>query len=189
MTTTVFQITDALLLLAVVDKTATGYSDAWQTPGGKTAATAVAADYPETDAFSCQITSGKLTSSKQSNTVDVPATFCGPASSRTQPGETRYTLDAEFLQDITVRDGWQAFLAANDATEAYFLLSLDGATNPPRAVGRVNLHDTGFGGAPRANLTDSVSFDCTRKPDRLFGRQGGARLITGTGAVTDIPAA
>lgn len=189
MTTTVFQITDALLLLAVVDKDAVGYTDAWQAPGGKTAATAGSADFPDADAFSCQITSGKLTASKQSTTVDVPATFCGPASSRVQPGETRYTLDAEFLQDITVRDGWQAFLAANDAAEAYFLLSLEGDnTNPPRAIGRVNLHDTGFGGAPRANLTDSVSFDCTRKPDRLFGRQGGGtRLITGAGAVTDTP--
>jgi len=87
-----------------------------------------------------------------------------------------------------VRDGWQAFLAANDATEAFFLLSLDGDTNPPRAIGRVNLHDTGFGGAPRANLTDSVSFDCTRKPDRLFGRNGAATLITGAGVVTQIPA-
>jgi len=189
MTTTVFQITDAMLLLTVVDKTATGYSDAWQAPGGKTAATTVAADFPETEAFSCQITSGKLTASKQSSTIDVPATFCGPSSSRVQPGETRYTLDAEFLQDITVREGWQAFLAANDASEAFFLLALDGATNPPRAVGRVNLHDTGFGGAPRANLTDTVSFDCTRKPDRLFGVDGAARLITGTGIVTEIPAA
>jgi hypothetical protein len=186
MTTTVFQITDAELLLVPVDKEAVGYADAWQAPGGKTAVTALAADFPDSEAFSCQITSGKLTASKQSNTVDVPATFCGPASSRVQPGVTRYTLDAEFLQDITVRDGWQAFLAANDAIEAYFLLSLDGTGNPPRAVGRVNLHDTGFGGAPRANLTDSVSFDCTRKPDRLFGTPGGGtRLITGAGVVTD----
>lgn len=186
----VFQITDATLALAVVDKTAVGYSDAWQAPGGKTATTTTLADFPDADSFSCQITSGRLTASKQSTTIDVPATFCGPASSRVQPGQTRYTLDADFLQDITVRDGWQAFLAANDASEAYFLLSLDGDTNPPRAVGRVNLHDTGFGGAPRANLTDSVSFDCTRKPDRLFGRAGGGtRLITGTGTVTDTPAA
>lgn len=188
MSTTVFQITDALLLLEPVDKLAVGYTDLWQSPGGKALNALTAADFPDADSFSCQITSGKLTSSKQSTTIDRPATFCGPASSTVQPGETRYTLDADFLQDIVIRDGWQAFLAQHDAEEAFFLLSLDGATNPPRAAGRVNLHDTGFGGAPRANLTDSVSFDCTRKPDRLFGRAGAATLITGAGVVTQIPA-
>jgi len=186
MATTVFQITDGLALLLPVDKTATGYADAWQAPGGKTAATAAAADYP-TGGFSCQITSGKLTASKQSSTIEVPATFCSPASSRVQPGETRYTLDLEFLQDVTVRDGFSAFLAENDAEEAYFLLGLNGGTTPPRAIGRVNLHDAGFGGAPRANLTDSVSFDCTRKPDRLFGVTGSTRLVTGTKVVTNTP--
>jgi len=188
MSTVVFQIEQALFLLSVIDKTVAGYSDTWQAPGGKTASTATAADYPESDSFSCQITSGRLAGSKQSTTVEVPATFCGPASSRVQPGQTRYTLDADFLQDVTVRDGISAFCAEHDAEEAYFLLGLNEGTAPPRAVGRVNLHDVGFGGAPRANLTDSVSFDCTRKPDRLFGTEGAAKLVTGDGTVTLIPA-
>ena len=183
----VFQVTEGIFALTVVDRTEVGYTDAWQAPGGKTAATAGLADFPEADSFSCQITSGKLTASKQSNTVDVPATFCAPASSRVQPGATRYTLDAEFLQDVTVRDGISAYLAEHDAEEAYFLLALDAGTNPPRAVGRCNLHDVGFGGAPRANLTDTVSFDCTRKPDRLFGVAGNTRLVSGTGTVTNTP--
>jgi hypothetical protein len=184
----VFQITDGILALTPVDRTETGYTDAWQAPAGRTAATATTADYTAGDAFSCQITSGRLAASKQSNTIDVPATFCAPASSRVQPAATRYTLDADFLQDVTVRDGFSAFCAEHDAEEAYFLLALDAGTNPPRAIGRVNIHDVGFGGAPRANLTDSVSFDCTRKPDRLFGVTGSTRLVTGTGAVTDTPA-
>lgn len=184
----VFQVTDGILAFTPVDRTATGYADTWQAPGGKTAATSGAADFTDGDSFSCQITSGKLTASKQSTTVDVPATFCSPASSRVQPAATRYTLDADFLQDVTVRDGFMAFCAEHDAEEAYFLLALDAGMNPPRAVGRVNIHDVGFGGAPRANLTDSVSFDCTRKPDRLFGTTGNTRLVTGTGTVTDTPA-
>jgi hypothetical protein len=184
----VFQIDDGIVALTPVDKDAVGYTDAWQAPAGHTAATAVLADYEDATNFGCQITSGRLAASKQSTTTDVPATFCAPGSQRSTAQLTSYTLDLEFLQDPVVRDGWLAFLAANDAVEAYFLLALDAGTNPPRAVGRINLHDTGFGGAPRANLTDTVSFDCTRKPDRLFGVAGNTRLITGAGVVTDTPA-
>ena len=183
----VFQITDGQAAFTPVDRAAVGYSDAWQAPGGKTAATSLLADYVDGDSFSCQVTSGRLTASKQSSTTEVPATFCSPASSRVQPATTRYTLDVAFLQDVTVRDGFMAFCAQFDAEEAYFLLALDAGTNPPRAVGRVNIHDVGFGGEPRANLTDTVSFDCTRKPDRLFGVAGSTRLITGTGTVTNTP--
>jgi len=184
----VFQIENGQVALTVVDRAAVGYTDAWQAPAGKTAATAALADYGDGQNFGCQITSGKLTASKQSTTVDRPATFCAPAGSTAVAQETTYTLDLEFLQDATVRDGISAFLYENDATEAFFLLSLNDATDPPRAVGRVNLHAAGFGGAPRANLTDSVSFDCKRKPDILFGVTGSTRLITGTGIVTDTPA-
>lgn len=182
---TVFQIEDGIFALAPVDREAVGYLDSWMNPAGKTAITAVLADYLEGTNFGCQITSGRLNASKQSSTTEVPATFCAPGSQRSQAQITSYTLDAEFLQDAVVRDGLSAFLAENDAKEAYFLLALDSGTNPPRAIGRINLHDAGFGGAPRANLTDTVSFDCTRKPDRLYGVAGETRLITGTGTVTD----
>lgn len=181
----VFQITDGIVTLTPVDREAVGYTDAWNNPTGKTAATAVLADYEDGTNFGCQITSGKLTASPQNTTTDVPATFCAPGSSRSSQQLTSYALDLEFLQDPTVRDGWLAFLAAHDAVEAYFLLALNAGTAPPRAIGRVNLHDTGFGGAPRANLTDTVSFPCTRKPDRLFGEGATTRLVTGAGAVTD----
>lgn len=180
-----FQITDGIVALVVVDREAVGYTDALVAPAGHTAATAVLADYQDAANFGCQITSGKLTASKQSTTTDTPATFCAPGSSRATPQLTRYTLDLEFLQDATVRDGWLAFLAENDTAEAFFLLGLDAGTTPPRAVGRCYLHDTGFGGAPRANLTDTVSFDVIGKPDRLFGRTGSTRLITGAGVATD----
>lgn len=185
----VFQVEQGIVALTPVDREAVGYLDAWQAPAGKTAATAVLADYTETVAnFGCQVTSGRLAASKQSSTTEIPATFCAPGSQRSAAQLTSYTLDLEFLQDITVRDGLSAFLAAHDAEEAYFLLAGDTPTAPPRAVGRVNLHDGGFLGAPRANLTDTVSFDCTRKPDRLYGLTGSTRLVTGAGVVTDTPA-
>jgi hypothetical protein len=181
----VFQITDGIVAFAPVDTEAVGYTDAWMNPTGKTAITAVLADYEGGDNYGCQITSGKLTASKQATTTEIPATFCAPGSSRSTAQLTSYALDLEFLQDVTNREGFSAFLAAHDAEEAYFLLALDAGTNPPRAIGRVNLHDAGFGGAPRANLTDTLSFDCTRKPDRLYGVTGTTRLVTGAGAVTD----
>lgn len=184
----VFQIENGQVALTPVDRAAVGYSDAWQAPAGKTALTVTLADYDPATNFGCQITSGKLTASKQSATVDRPATFCAPAGSTAVAQETTYTLDLEFLQDVTVRDGLSAFLAEHDTEEAFFLLALDEGVAPPRAIGRVNLHDAGFGGAPRANLTDTVSFDCKRKPDRLYGTAASSRLVTGTRVATDTPA-
>lgn len=185
----VFQITQGVMALSVVDKAASGYLDAWQAPGGKTAATAALADYtPAAQAFTCQITEGKLTPSKQSSTVDVPATLCAPAQSIPQPGATLFSLDLSFLQDATVRDGISSFLYQNDTLEAYFLLALNAGVAAPRAVGRCNLHAAGFGGAPRANLIDQVSFDVKYRPDILFGSGSTTRLIAGrTGVVTNSP--
>lgn len=185
---TVFQITSGLVMLSVVDKAASGYLDAWQAPAGKTALTAAAADYPLATTFSCQITEGKLTPSKQVNNVEVPATFCAPQSSVPQPGTTLFTLDLSFLQDTIVRDGLSSFLYQYDTLEAYWLLALNGGTTPPRAIGRCNLHAAGFGGAPRANLVDQVSFDVKYRPDILFGTTASSRLVAGrTGTITNSP--
>lgn len=181
----IFQITDGEFALAVVDKAAAGYSDAWQAPGGKTAATATVADFgAEAAAFVCQITSGKLTPSKNTNRTDRAATFCSPASSTPTPGETTYALDVSYFLDEHVRAGLAAFLYENDTLDGYFLLGLnDGGA--PRAVGRVVLTAGDFGGDPQANRTGSVSLDVKRKPDVLFGAGTVTRLITGTGTVTD----
>jgi hypothetical protein len=187
---TILQITDGTVALTVVDKAAVNYSDAWQAPGGKTAATATLADYVDaTAAWTCQVTSGKLTPSKQSNRADRAATFCSPASSSVSPSQTTYTLDVSFFQDADVRGGLSSYLFENDTAEAFFLLGLGDGDAAPRAVGRVILVAGGFGGDPQANLTDSISLDLVRKPDVLFGRTGSTRLVTGTGTVTDTPAA
>ena len=49
MPATIFQIEDGTIAFDLVDTAAVGYIDAWQAPDGKTAATAVLADY-DTDA-------------------------------------------------------------------------------------------------------------------------------------------
>lgn len=174
-----------IVALTLVDRAASGYSEAWQAPGGKTALTAVLADYVDADAgWSCQITSGKLTPSKQSNRRDRAATFCSPASSTVSVGQSTWALDVSFFQDAHIRDGLTSYLFENDTAEAYFLLGVDGA-NPPRGIGRVRLVAGGFGGEPRADLTDSVSLDLVRKPDIVFGQTGSTRLVTGAGVTTD----
>lgn len=184
----IFQVEDTgVVALTPVDRAAVGYSDTWQAPGGATAVTADPEDYTDGDGFSCQITSGKLTPSKQSTRRDRAATFCAPASSSVTVGQSTYTLDVAFFQDPHVRAGISAFLYEHDTEEAFFLLGGDGMA-PPRAVGRVRLVAGGFLGEPRADLTDSVSLDVTRKPDILFGATGSTRLVTGTGTVTDTPA-
>lgn len=182
----IFQIEDGVVALAVVDKAAVGYTDAWQAPGGKTAITATLADY-DTDGedWRCQVTSGALTASASNTTTTVPATFCQPAEDRPNPSVTSYSLDLSFLQDPTVRAGLSSFLFEHDTEEAYFLLGLDGDGTPPAAIGRVRLVAGNFGGPARDNLTSDVSLGLVRKPDIVFGVAGSTRLITGAGTVTD----
>ena len=184
----IINIEDGQLALTIVDEGADGYSAAWQAPDGATAATAVLADFLNGDSFSCQITNGRLTASKNVQRRDRAATFCSAASSSVTAGQSTYALDFSFFQDPHVRDGLSAFLWENDTLEAYFLLAGESGTTPPRAVGRCLIVSGSFLGEPRADLTDSVSLDVKRKPDVLFGTTGSTRLITGTGTVTDTPA-
>jgi len=181
----IINVTDGQLALTIVDEADSGYSAAWQAPGGATALTATAADYVDGDSFSCQITSGRITAAKNVQRRDRAATFCSPASSTPQPGSSTFALDVAFFQDVHIRDGLSAFLWENDTLEAYFLLAGDTALAPPRAVGRCVITAGSFLGEPRADLTDSLSLDIVRKPDVVFGTTGSTRHITYTGTVTD----
>ena len=188
----IFQIEDGQVAFAVVDKTAAGYTDAWQAPAGKTALTAVVADYDDDAAgWSCQVTSGALTASANTNDVEVPATFCAPAKTTPQPGETSYTLDLTFLQDPNVAVGLSRFLFQHDTQEAYFLLGGDNV-NPPRAVGRLRVLAGTFLGEARTTLTADVSMPLSRKPDIAFGDATDNVIIEGsenpaTGATMGTP--
>lgn len=165
----ILQIEDGEFALSLVDTAEVGYTADWQGPGGVTAATATLADY-DTDAahWQCQVTSAALTASENANDVTVPATFCQASKVIPQPGETSYSLDAEFLQDPHILNGLSQMLFENDTLEAYFLLGLNGGA-PPQAIGRVKLVAGAFGGPARENLTATVSLKCSVKPDIAWG--------------------
>jgi hypothetical protein len=179
----IFQIEAGTIAFSVVDTTEVGYDPAWQAPGGATVDTAALADYEANSAsWSCQATSGALTASQDTTTVDVPATFCQPARSIPQPAATSYSLDLSFLQDPNIAAGLSAFLFEHDTEEAYVLFGLAGtgaasAINPPKLIGRVRLVAGTIGGAARSNLTADVSLPLTMKPQIMFGTGSTTSII------------
>ena len=79
----IFQIEAGVVALTVVDRSEVGYADSWLAPGGATVDTAVIGDYEAGSAsWTCQTTSGALTASQDTTTVDVPATFARHSSER-----------------------------------------------------------------------------------------------------------
>ncbi len=179
---TIFQIEDGVVAFAIVDKAAVGYVDSWQAPGGVTADAAVVGDYDADGAnWRCQVTSGALTASANTNDVEVPATFCQPAKTTPQPGETSYSLDLTFLQDPNLKTGLSRFLFEHDTEEAYFLLG-GNSDDPPKAIGRVRLIAGTFLGEARTTLTSDASLPVSRKPDIAFGVAGDFDVVEGGGA-------
>lgn len=184
----IFQIEEGELGFALVDTAAVGYVDTWQAPGGKTALTADATvDYPDSAGFVCQVTSAAVTASANDNNVEIPATFCSPARTVPQPGETSFALEGEFLQDPHIVNGLSRYLFEHDTEEAYVLIGY-AAGDPPRAIGRVRLIAGAIGGAARDNLTATVTLPFTRKPDIAFGDATDSEIVEGSGNVADIPA-
>ncbi len=182
----VFQIEDGLLAFALVDKQAAGYDDTWQAPGGKTLATVTMADYSAdavTSNWSCQVTSGAITPSPNTNDRQVPSTFCVNGRTIPQPTATSYTLDVEFLQQLAIATGLDAFLFANDTLEAFYLLGLNGegatTVNAPKSIGRCVLISSAFGGPARDNLTATISLQLVRKDDRAYGSGATVTMVEG----------
>lgn len=174
---TTFEIQDGVLALALVDTAEVGYLDTWQAPGGATVDTVTEADYDAgSETWRCQVTSGKLTASADTTTRDRAATFCQPARTIPNPGETSYSLDVEFLQDVTVATGLSRFLFEHDTKEAYFLLGLN-ADDPPKAIGRVRVQPGDFGGAAREDLTATISLPLSRKPQIEFGTAADSEAV------------
>jgi hypothetical protein len=177
----VFQIENGEFGLALVDKQAVGYLESWQAPTGKTVDLVTLADYGTAAAgWTCQMTSGALVATPNSTTIDIPATFCSPAKSTPQPGETSYSLDMTFLQDPNVAQGLNRFLFENDTLEAYAYFGLDDS-NPPRMIGRVKLVAGTIGGGARTVLTADTSLPLVRKPDIEFGDATTSDIVTGAG--------
>ena len=183
----VFTIEEGELGLAIVDPAAVGYLDSWQAPAGKTVDLVTLADYdPAAGGWTCQMTSGALTPTPNTTTQDVPATYCKPAKSVPQPGETSFTLDIAFLQDPNVSVGLSAFLYANDTKEAYVYHGMNDG-EPPRMIGRVRLAAGLIGGDARTTLIATVSLPLVRRPDIEFGDATTSVIVPGVdtgGALT-----
>jgi len=179
----VFQITDGQFGLKVVDKAAVGYLESWQAPSGKTVDTVTLADYdPSSATFQCQVSSGALTATADTTTVDVPATWCQPAQSIPQPGLSSWALELSMLQDPNVAAGLSRFLFEHDTAECYFYLGFDDA-QPPRAIGRVRVASATIGGAARTVLTADVTMPLSRKPDVEFGNATTSQVVNGDGTL------
>lgn len=180
MSTVVFKITNGQLGLSLVDTSAVGYSDDWQAPGGMNVDEVEIADYVDSTAFACQITSGQITSSSNVTTNTRAATWCAPSVPTTTTGQSGYGLDLAIFQDPQVVLGISRYLFENDAREAYVFVGLDGG-NPPRAIGRVDLVAGAFGGAGDEELTATATLTFKRKPTIEFGDSTTSVIINAPG--------
>jgi len=172
MTRQVFQIEQGLFGLTMTDP---GYDSADQ------------ADIADYQGFSCQITSGALNATPNVGTIDVPASWCEPATSTPSVGVTQYALDVTFLQDPHIVAGMSRFLFENDTRQAWFMMGLDNG-DPPRAIGTCRVVAGSFGGEGRVALTATVSLPVDGKPSIEFGDATdsevvGGRIVVSVGAV------
>lgn len=184
-----FQIESGEFGLAVVDKTAPGYLETWQAPGGATADVVTIEDYDAGAAtWTCQVSSGALTATANVNTLTVEATWCAPGKNIPQPQETSYTWDMTFYQDPQVDpvDSLNRFLFQYDTQECYLYASMNGG-DAPKVIGRVRLVAGTIGGAGRTPLTADASIPFARKPDVMFGSAAVWQIIAADGTVTDGP--
>lgn len=166
---TLIEIENGYFGLSLVNPLASGYSDAWQSPAGDTGdglgtVSAILADYEDNqDAWRCQITSARITTSPSTTTTTVRATFCEPASELPTPGQSSYGLEIDFYQDVTVANSLSLWLFDNDVERAYFYLGF-AEDNPPKAVGIVRIAPGDIGGDARTPLEASVGLQIVRKP-------------------------
>lgn len=168
---TLIEIENGYFGLTLVDPEAVGWADTWQSPAGdigdgttETPLLADLADYTATaDGWRCQVTSGRITTSPSTTTSTVKATFCEPASELPTPGQSTYTLDLTWYQDLTAIDSLSLWLFDHDVERAYAYLGFAGDA-APRCVGIVRLAPGDIGGDARTPLEASVSLPFTRKP-------------------------
>jgi hypothetical protein len=136
--------------------------------------------------FSCQVTRAEITSTSNTTTTSIPATFCSPASERSVPVASTFQLNLEFLQDWTDAAGLSAYLFQNDATEVGFEMYLEGATDPS-ATGVVIAQAGGFGGVPGQPLVSSVVLNIQGYPTILNSAGASIRPVTPPPVVVDAP--
>jgi len=153
---------------------------------GDAPATGAAVDPLTLTDYSCQVTRAEITSTSNTTTNTVPATFCQPASEVSAPVASTFQLNLEFLQDWTAVNGLSAWLFKNDATTKAFALYLDGNDNPV-ATGQFIAQAGGFGGTPGTPLVATVTLNIQGYPDIKDGAGTSIRPVAATGATAGTP--
>ena len=122
-----------------------------------------AIDAATLDDYSCSVTEARIAAS--ANTVDVPATFCSPASQTA--AASSFSLEMNGLQDwgrTDTVDSLSEYLFVNDATIVAVALFLAGEV-VPKAQGLVTVVAGDFGGVAGEPLTFTGSFPFLGKPE------------------------
>jgi len=170
--------------LALVDRAALGYDDAWQAPMGAVLPTVAQDDYNAgSTTWTCQLSACSLTASPNVTTTDRVGTMCLPPGNTTTVGEDTFALEIGGFQDHKEAQGLAAFLYANRTKEAFFYFSADGPDGAPRAIGRCRLTTMIFGGDAWTDLTfTGLSLPIMRAPDIEFGSGATTTIVLGAGA-------
>jgi hypothetical protein len=174
-----FKIENGVLAFTPVDTAAAGYSDDWQAPGGLAIDVVTLSDYTEADAqWSCQVQTATLDPSANNNDETTDPTWCAPAKTTPNPGETSWAINGTYLQDAIDEQGLWQFLYLNDVTECYFLMALAGEHSAPSAIGRCRVIGSTFGGAGRVAATSTLGpLPVSRRYDAWVGAPGTPGLV------------
>ena len=165
---TYFRIEDGQFGLQVVDTAAIGYDPSWLAPAGKTATTAVIADYDVgSPTWSCQVTEMRMTATASTRTETVEDTICQAGRDVPNPQKSTWAVVLSLYQDANYV-ALQQFADEHDAELAYFFCAFDGI-NPPKAVGTLYLAPLpDLGGVARTNLKATVTWPVFAS-QRLYG--------------------
>jgi hypothetical protein len=174
-----FKIENGVLAFTPVNTAAVGYLDTWQAPGGAAIDVVTLADYTDADAqWSCQVQTATIDASANNNDETIDATWCAPAKTVPNPGETSWAINGTYLQDVIDEDGLWQFLYLHDTEECYFYIGLAGEASAPSAVGKCRVLGSTFGGAARTALTSTLGpLPVSQRFDAWIGQPGAAGTV------------
>lgn len=173
---TYFRIENGQFGLQIVDTAAVGYDPAWLAPGGKTAATAVIADYDtKSPSWSCQVTEMRMTATASTRTETIEDTICQAGREVANPQKATWAVVLSLYQDANYV-ALQQFADEHDAELAYFFAAFNGV-DPPKAVGTLYLAPLpDLGGVARTNLKATAKWPVFAS-QRLYGSDTASEAV------------
>jgi hypothetical protein len=174
-----FKIESGVIAFTPVNAAAVGYLTSWQAPAGKAIDVVTLADYTDADAqWSCQIQTATIDASANNNDETVDPTWCAPAKTIPNPGETSWAINGTYLQDVIDEDGLWQFLYLHDTDECYFYIGLAGESSAPSAIGKCRVIGSTFGGAAGTSLTSTLGpLPVSQRFDAWTGTPGTAGVV------------